>query len=226
MYNILVKRRAMNTQDIYAKMYEQQISDKSLIYVPSEHLIRALYLMGANNPQNINSRAIDIGCGNGRHCKLLSSLDYKVIGTDVTKSALNLSKTMKYQTQVDFIECKPNLLIKDPSITKYQYDLIVCWETIHWLGSKQLIIDTLSSAKQLIKEDGNLIFTFVREDDYRILNSTPVKDSHGCKIISSPERKDCIIYQEAMEDYEALIKELGLTIKYLGWYIWQMRIKY
>ena len=69
-----------------------------------------------------------------------------------------------------------------------------------------------------MNQNSKFIFTLVRENDYRLINSIPIKNSPGLKVIKIKERKECLLYQESMEEYELLIKEIGLNIKYLGWY--------
>ena len=53
--------------------------------------------------------------------------------------------------------------------------LIVCWETIHWVGIEKEIINYLSLFNQLLKKNGQLILTFPAENHYLINKKDKIK---------------------------------------------------
>ncbi|HOQ12674.1 MAG TPA: class I SAM-dependent methyltransferase, partial [Spirochaetota bacterium] len=63
--------------------------EKSLLSYPDENLVRmlALYLREQKNTSDLI--AIDLGCGTGRHLKLLEDFNMKTIGADFSFNALS-----------------------------------------------------------------------------------------------------------------------------------------
>src|SRR5437764_893503 len=59
---------------------------------PSEHVVRFLARLRRASTKRTDGRGLDIGCGGGRHCSLLSDFKYSPYGIDISLSALGRAK--------------------------------------------------------------------------------------------------------------------------------------
>ena len=203
-----------------ASIYQQGYGTSAQLMLPAENLVRPLKLLGLL-PQDKEKEkiALDIGCGDGRHVQYLDQHGFKVHATDVGEQAIQLSKQRKYSNKPTF-HLLPLSSTTNNEISKNKFDVIICWETIHWFGGRNVILRELKTIKSMLKSAGTFVFTLVKEDDYRLSNST-LADKQGClHRIYLPERKDCLMYQEDFNGYTNLIKSAGLEINYVGWYSW------
>lgn len=123
---------------------------RSVLSYPDENLVRMLkpYLEGRDLKDLI---ALDLGCGSGRHLRLLNDMGVVPIGLDNTMNALNICKAFPARLiQAD--NC--NLPFRSGSI-----DLIITWGSLHYC-------DKTHSRKQLLeihrvmKKKGCLLGTY------------------------------------------------------------------
>ena len=87
--------------------------EKSILLYPDENLVRMLknYLNDHDNPNKLI--AVDLGCGSGRHIKLIDELGIsKIIGIDISYNALSICSerynSFLLQAQGDAIPLKDN----------------------------------------------------------------------------------------------------------------------
>ena len=182
---------------------------------PAENLVRTLKILELLSNKKNGKTALDIGCGDGRHVQYLDRHGFQTHATDVGKEALNLSLQRDYENNPEF-HLLPLSTVANDKIKNNFFDLIVCWETIHWFGGRSVILKQLKELKKLLQREGTVIFTLVKEDDFRLLGSTPVED-HLFQL-DIKERQGCLMYMEDRDGYMDLIGEAGFTVNYLGWY--------
>lgn len=128
-------------------------------------------------------RCLDFGAGDGRHTKFLLEKSHEVFATDISISAAKLTKK-NIPGFKNFI-----IILNDDysklSNLKKKFDLILCWETIHWLGSFSAIQLLLKIFCKLVKKNSYIIITFPAEDHYLLKNKKLGKFTFK---ISNPER--------------------------------------
>lgn len=84
-------------------------SDRFNLKYPSEHAIRFLHRHSAQTP-NVCSLALDIGCGAGRHLRLMREMGYQAYGLDCAENALrwdranSLSVVIRDFTDIGFAD--------------------------------------------------------------------------------------------------------------------------
>ena len=135
--------------ELYTKYLKKRKSEIAWMS-PAENFIRIFKINFENNKK---LRCLDFGCGDGRHTEFLIQNGCKVLATDISTAAINLTKLRlpkfnnfyKYESLEDF---KSNIR------KKKKFDLIVCWETIHFLGDLNKIINLISIFKKIFKKKG------------------------------------------------------------------------
>lgn len=139
--------------------------NKSVLTYPDENLVRLV-------AREINSRgggntlkAIDIGCGSGRHMALLeeSGID-TACGSDYSLNALNICREAGFQ---NVINCdNKNLPFKDEI-----FDIAVAWGSLHYSSKEEMRL-MLSEVKRIIKSGGSLFATLRRDNDTYLKTGT------------------------------------------------------
>jgi|TARA_B100001964_G_scaffold53026_1_gene60050 2-polyprenyl-3-methyl-5-hydroxy-6-metoxy-1,4-benzoquinol methylase len=174
----------MRKINVYTKGYKEILKTKKYDFMePAESFIR-IYKTHIKNNKLLNS--LDFGCGDGRHTKFLLKENHKVLATDISSAAIELTKkniphfnnTLLFNNE-DFL----NKFSQD-------LDLIVCWETIHWLGDYNKIVILLKNFRKMMKKNKDLIVTFPSEDHYLLKNKKIRKYSF---MIKNEERRNMVI---------------------------------
>jgi ubiquinone/menaquinone biosynthesis C-methylase UbiE len=127
-------------------------NEKSDIQYPDENLVR---LLKKNLPQTATHpsiTAIDLGCGSGRHLKLLCDLRIgRIIGLDPSLNALLLSRT----------RFSGHLLIGDNRqlpIRNAAVDIVIAWGSLHY-GRKEELPKMLGEISRILAPGGHLFAT-------------------------------------------------------------------
>lgn len=113
-----------------------------------------------------NRRALDVGCGDGRHVKLLAECGYLVDGLDIREDTIAMAKELmkeypQIQPRTNFI-CQ-NVMQYNPESL---YDVIVAWNYFHAYNKTyeecELRVKNVSS---LLKIGGYAFMQFSTKDD-------------------------------------------------------------
>ena len=158
---------------------------------PAENFVRMYKLFIKKS----KLKCFDFGIGDGRHVEFLLCRGNRVIGSDISKEALNLTK--KRLSKINKINLKNLNLIffsNENYIDKFIFnkiDLIVCWETLHWLGDFYKIQKMIENFTNSLKKGGKIFITFPAEDHY-LLNKKNIKNNYNYKI-NLRHRKNMII---------------------------------
>ncbi len=127
-------------------------NDKSILSYPDENLVR---LIKKNYTEQTAQKlfALDLGCGTGRHLKLLGECGFKnIAGTDSSINALTHSgKHSGYLINCDnrYLPLKTNSM-----------DLIIAWGSLHYNNKTDLPV-MLDEIKFILKTNG-LFFATLR----------------------------------------------------------------
>ena len=127
-------------------------SVKSELLYPDENLVRLLkkYILLVGDPSKIT--AVDLGCGSGRHMKLLAELGISgCVGIDTSFNALVISRKHcpgpLLQGNNKHIPLKDNVA-----------DIIIAWGSLHY-NNKIDLITMLEEIQRILKHDGCLFAT-------------------------------------------------------------------
>lgn len=127
-------------------------SVKSELLYPDENLVRLLkkYIPHAGDPSKIT--AVDLGCGSGRHMKLLAELGLsESVGIDTSFNALVISRK----------HCPGSLLQgnnKHIPLKDNVADIIIAWGSLHY-NNKIDLITMLEEIQRILKNNGCLFAT-------------------------------------------------------------------
>ena len=148
---------------VYEKGFQLKLKGQKGILHPSEDLIRliARASISATEP---GEAALDFGVGDGRHVEYLISLGYRVTGTDVAPSSLEVTKKL-FAGNDKF----RGLLLDEPvelPIADGALALIVAWEVLHWLGSPELFMKVMRDFLRMLRPGGSILLTMPTERHY------------------------------------------------------------
>lgn len=131
--------------------------DKSILIYPDENLVRMLkpYIEAKNKTQ---LRALDLGCGTGRHIKLSMELGVAdVLGIDTSHNALKISGSMY---SIPVIEGNAtNIPVKDRSC-----DIVISWGSLHYTTKENLPV-MIKEIYRILKKGGRLFGTLRTQRD-------------------------------------------------------------
>ena len=127
-------------------------SAKSELLYPDENLVRLLKKHIISTADASAMTAVDLGCGSGRHLKLLAELGVTaIVGIDASFRALAMSG--KHHPGPLLQANNRNLPLKDRAA-----DIIIAWGSLHY-GSKTDLIVMLEEIQRILKQGGCLFAT-------------------------------------------------------------------
>lgn len=100
-----------------------------------------------------NSLILDLGCGSGRHCKMIIQNNNKVIGIDISKKQLKIAKG-KNKNGIFIKGDVVNIPVKDDV-----FDAILFIATLHHLNTEKERIESLNELKRVLKNKGNALIS-------------------------------------------------------------------
>ena len=179
--------------------------EKSLLSYPDENLVRmlALYLREQKNTSDLI--AIDLGCGTGRHLKLLEDFNMKAIGADFSFNALSSCTKAGFK---NLINCNnENLPFKDSSI-----DIIISWGSLHYCD-KDNMIKMLSQIHRVLKRGGRLLATLRKDSDTYLKKGKHIQNNTW--ITELGDLKGSVVSFFSQEELKSLFKIFN-NVQY-GW---------
>lgn len=166
--------------------------NSSILVYPDEQLVRMLskYCLTRNS-------AIDIGCGTGRHVKLLHDFGFKnIVGIDISYNALLQCK--KYYNN-NFINCSVDKL----PFHDATFDVGIAWGSLHYT-TKDMLPVMLDEIKRILKTNGKLFGTLRSNRDTYITKGTKI--GNDTWETSLPDIKGAIISLYSYEEVQTSLK--------------------
>ncbi len=122
---------------------------------PDENLVRLL-------SQAPRGAALDLGCGSGRHLRLLADLQYSPLyGADLSAEALVLSAEQAPTAQ--FFNLTDDLRFALP-LADGELQLVVAWGVLHY-NDAAVQERMLSEVRRVLHEEGHFLGTLRADDD-------------------------------------------------------------
>lgn len=130
---------------------------KSALNYPDENLVRMLSHELAARP-NANLRALDTGCGSGRHLFLLKNrgIDFSV-GTDYSLNALDICRKSGEKL---LINCDNRAL----PFRNSSFDIVIAWGSLHY-SLKEETGNMVNELLRITAAGGVLLATLRRDND-------------------------------------------------------------
>jgi ubiquinone/menaquinone biosynthesis C-methylase UbiE len=118
---------------------------------------------------------LDLGCGTGRHCVLLASSGFDVIGVDISKSALNMARRWALRQKLRKVELvratMTNLPFSDSCL-----DAVVSVSVIHHAFKKD-IVTTVNEIFRILSKNGWFIANLASVSDPRFGTGKLLEDN-------------------------------------------------
>jgi len=195
--------------ELYAESYEAQSKIDDFMEIPAEDLVRVVNIHKIR-PQK-HGRALDFGCGDGRHVEYLNKRGFKVTATDVSQSAIKATNFRmnligNAEVQLDLLEPGQMLPYDNAS-----FELVISWETIHWVGSKKLFLQYMNEFKRVLDKNGKIIVTMPTEFHY--LKDYSIEEGDCVYRCRAEERDNTTFYSPNLTTLKHLFEDvLGLKI--------------
>jgi SAM-dependent methyltransferase len=177
--------------------------------IPSENLVRMIKLEKISPEVAGQDMALDFGCGDGRNTKFLSDRGYQVISTDVSQAAVDATMLRMQGTPIKTAVLgtgADRFPAEDGSLS-----LVVSWETIHWLGSRELFAHHFREVVRVLKPKGHFLFTMPTEQHYIRLDALEIGFSQY--LCQSEDRENLTMYSPNLPTLRAIIREHGFDLK-------------
>jgi len=101
-----------------------------------------------------NLRILELGCGNGYFCNVLSGIGHEVVGVDVSETGIESANN--YFSEIRFIKSDIYDLLTSPMLTSEFFDVVIAIEVIEHLQYPRELIKV---AKKYLKRGGQLIIS-------------------------------------------------------------------
>lgn len=133
-------------KDYFEKTYEQS---QDHTYPPDEFRYMS-WLLTAIKPPRIHAKSLDIGCGAGFICSLLSGNGYHVYGIDISQAALNIAKENIPAGKFFLSNESEKIDLPDE-----YFDLTTCFGVLEHIPTPQT---TVNECFRTLKKEGRAIF--------------------------------------------------------------------
>jgi ubiquinone/menaquinone biosynthesis C-methylase UbiE len=175
-----------NSKNSWNKHYQ---NSKSLLIYPDENLVRMLSQTKQETSNIINEHAIDIGCGSGRHLKLMSELGFtSLIGIDMAYNALDLCRQ---HYNLPLAQCLNHQIpFKDNT-----FKTAVCWGGLHYTNKENFMLQ-LKEIYRIISPGGYLIGTLRTVHDTVLKNGKNLGNNTWVTDLADIENSTISLYSE------------------------------
>ncbi len=132
--------------------------ERSVLAYPDENLVRLLRTELNAKPSLADEPAVDLGCGTGRHLKLLAELGFKsIVGLDSSPNAIQHCHIYSFAQLI----CGDNTSIPLQNETAGS---VIAWGSLHYNPENELDV-MISEIKRILAPGGNLFATLRSERD-------------------------------------------------------------
>ena len=156
--------------------YAREIIESDFDLYPAEGLIRCLKGSYPRLPKIPRfGRALDAGCGEGRHSRLLQKLNYEVCGFEIDQSVVEALK--QRIPGVDFrVGMNSNIPFEDSV-----FDLVISWQALYYLDTDTHgeIEGNVQEISRVTKPLGVLISCIPYDDNFIYDKSTIMRQNDG-----------------------------------------------
>ncbi len=166
--------------------------------------------------QNItlNSKVLDIGCGDGRSIFDIISITENVIGIDYDEKAVldAKQKFVKYPSVKFFKADAINLPFNDG-----EFDFVICMGTFANFGDNKFFV--LNEMKRILKSSGKIIISVFSDEAFEErmkvykMTKSKIKEIHEGKVIFDEEMEDEVSEQFSQEQLYGIFSKVGLIIE-------------
>ena len=157
--------------------------------------------------------ALDFSCGEGRNTEYLVDSGYAVVATEVTQEALEAARMRfaAHEKNVDLQAIDLDRWAGKLAFDADRFDLIVAWDVLHWLASKQMFQTVVAEFARVLRPGGALIFTMPA--DSHGLKTTSVEVGESQYLIADNKRAGGVMYAPNKPTILKMIDDAGLQVE-------------
>jgi cyclopropane fatty-acyl-phospholipid synthase-like methyltransferase len=201
--------------ELYDAGYQRIVDgDDDFMSMPAENFIRLFKINNLHRQKRSNAKALDFGCGEGRHTEFLIRSGYQVVATDVSDAAI--AATEKRMPESENLRTQKIESPADLRAIPNMYRLAVAWEVLHWIGEEALWVDYLKTIVSQLEDNGVLICTMPTEDHHLIKFSEEYKENHF--LCHAETRASCTFFAPKRDQLLKYFDDFGVhevqTIRY------------
>jgi len=140
----------------------QQIRLHQLVY-PDERVVVFLAKNYSARDTNKQRRALDVGCGSGRHLRLLLDYGFQSYGIDYSQDAIDVARNL-----VDKHPLYKELKAVDLAVTPYPdsfFQVVICWGAIFLRPVNEMLKD-LQTIYRLLCTGGQAVVNFRSKENW------------------------------------------------------------
>lgn len=141
------------------------------------------------------SKILDLPCGRGRHAVFLNSLDYNVVGADLSKNSINYASQFTNETLRFEVHD-----MRDPFTTKFDA-IFNLFTSFGYFDEEKTNIKVLQNLKEGLKKEGVLVIDF--------MNVVYVKKHHIKKEIVTKNNINFTITRSVTDHF--IVKDIRFT---------------
>ncbi len=145
-----MKLKHNTSWDAQAKWYDKIVGEEGSYYHKEVIVPKLLQKLGSIK----NKKILDLGCGQGFFCRILSKKQAKVTGVDLSKNLIHLAKTYPTYDIQYFISSSENLSFLEEN----SFDFAI---SILSIGNIKNISQTFKEIYKILKNNGKFIFVII-----------------------------------------------------------------
>jgi SAM-dependent methyltransferase len=161
------------------KNWESLYSEISEIAYPAEGVIRILKgtFPELNMPQITGGRILDMGCGDGRHVPLLTSIGMEVCATEISEKICD--ELRKYFIKSDIeLDVRSGTCAELP-FDSFSFDHILTWNSCYYMSTDDLEFSThVEEMARVLKPEGWLICSVPKHNNFIFKGSVETKTGY------------------------------------------------
>ncbi len=179
--------------------------NRSALTFPDENLVRLIARALREDEIRLPARALDMGCGSGRHVQLLEEFGLEATGSDVSFEGLR--SAVRFTTRLALCD---NRFLPFPDKT---FDLVVAWGSLHY-GLKEESRAMIRETGRVLKPGGLLMATLRSDRDTALKRGKELGNNQWLTDLEEIQGSTVSIFtrKEAESLFEELFHgETGLT---------------
>ena len=124
--------------------------------------------------RNKCKRVLDLGCGTGRHTLFLAQNNFEVYGTDISQTAIDITRQRALQLNLDVTLRQSDL--RELNFEDDFFDAVLCvWTTGH--GLKEDIKKSVHEMYRVLNPNGLLFVDFMSTEDANYARGVALEES-------------------------------------------------
>ena len=143
--------------------YVRRDRDRSWVKWPDEQIIRFVYRTRGQCSRNM--RALDVGCGSGRHTLFMAREGFRVFGVDYSTKAVDITNRLLHEMNLE-----QTARISDITELPYEdnfFDLAVCWHTLYCTTLDRMRLG-IKEMHRVLTPGGSACVSLRRTNDYTL----------------------------------------------------------